>query len=157
MKTSSSTESEPIPLHLGAGIEAITAAEQEMGIKFPDLLKMIWQVSNGLELPGGWQIYPVFDPANPRKTCNSIVYENTPGKGRWEYMSGDLIAIAGNGTGNHLVLRIESGTLLPDILVWDHERNKTKAWGKTLDDILKKAQARVIAIQKARAKSLRGK
>jgi len=45
----------------------------------------------------------VFDIANPRKTSNHIVYENT--KARWEYMHEDLISIAAGDTGNQLVLQ----------------------------------------------------
>jgi hypothetical protein len=141
-------------LKLGADIEAINAAEQQLGVTFPGVLKEIWQLSNGLEIPGGWVFFPVFDPSNPRKTCNSIVHENKP-EVRFDYMSDDLIAIAGNGTGNVLALKAESGALLPDVLVWDHELNRTRKWGRTLADILSKAAARVVAIERARAKSIR--
>lgn len=140
---------------LGVDLEAITAAEKELGVLFPDTLKAIWQVSNGIELPGGWIVYPIFDPSNPRKTCNSVVYENTPDKGRWPYMADELIAIASNDCGNQLVLRAEAGQLLPDIFVWNHERNSIKRCSKTLDYILAKAEARVAAIEEARVRSRR--
>lgn len=140
---------------LGAPLEAIIAAEQELGVIFPETLKAVWQVSNGLELPGGWIMYPIFDPANPRRTCNSIVYENAQDKGRWSYIADDLIAIADNIWGNKLVLRSEAGRLSTEILVWNHERNSTKKWGKTLEYILAKAEARVAAVKEARARSIR--
>jgi hypothetical protein len=141
-------------LTLGADSEAIDSAEQKLGITLPSLLKETWELSNGLELPGGWILFPVFDPTNPRKTCSNIVHENKP-EVRFDYMPDDLVAIAGNGTGNLLVLRAESGALLPDVLVWNHETNKTRTWGRTLADILSKAAARVLSIERARAKSIR--
>ena len=144
------------PANIGASLEAIKSAEKELGVLFPDELKWIWQVANGLDLPNGWHMHPVFDPSNPKKTCNSIVYENAPGKGRWGYMPDNLISIANNGTGNQLVLTIVDGCLAPDVLVWNHSRNATKSWGKTLDYILKQAEAKIELITKARAKSLHG-
>ncbi|MHB1455953.1 MAG: SMI1/KNR4 family protein [Armatimonadota bacterium] len=144
------------PINLGASIDAIKTAEQELGIEFPGTLKEIWLTKNGgLEIPPDWEIYPVFDPLNPRKTANSIVYENTPGKGRWGFdvMPADLIAIGANGTGNHLVLRVANGLVLPEIMNWNHETGKVRKWSRSLDHILVIAKTHVVIIEKARVKA----
>jgi hypothetical protein len=43
-------------------------AEKQLGIRLPDDLKAVWRISNDLEYPQDWRVYPVFDPANPRKS-----------------------------------------------------------------------------------------
>jgi dipeptidyl aminopeptidase/acylaminoacyl peptidase len=117
-----------------------------MGFLFPEGLKAVWRMSNGLDLPGGWRLFPVFDPAEPRKTCNHIGYENT--KGRWSYMDQSLISIAGGDTGNQLVLKRNDAVVESAIYLWDHETNKVRPWGKGFDYILSKAEARVLKIEK---------
>ena len=128
-------------MKLGTESKNIVLAERQLEITFPDTLKDIWLVSNGLELPDDWRLYPVFDSANPRKTANHIVYENT--KARWDYMSPELISIAEDGSGNHLVLKKEDTILQPEIYVWDHETNEIERWPESLDDILMLAKRRV--------------
>ncbi|WP_336785007.1 SMI1/KNR4 family protein [Paenibacillus sp. MMO-177] len=138
--------SEVTSLNLGVTDEMIKAAAEELGVEFPEQLNEIWKVSNGLELPGGWRFYPVFDRSNPRKTSNHIVYENT--KARWDYMYEELISIASGDTGNQLVLKKSNSTLLfPDVYIWNHETNKIKKWSKSLDYIKEKAQKRIDNIE----------
>lgn len=139
-------------LNLGVSEEMIQEAAAELGVEFPEQLKEIWKIANGLELPGGWVFHPVFDHSNPRKTSNHIVYENT--KGRWEYMHEDLISIAAGDTGNQLVLqKTSSGLLNSDVYIWNHETNKIKKWSKSLEFIIQKAHNRIenikLQIQKA--------
>ena len=138
---------------LGASDELILNAETEMSLRFPAGLKNVLRVSNGLDLPGGWRFLPVFDPAEPRKTCSHIGYENS--KGRWSYMSDSLVTIATGDTGNQLVLLREADGLSDQILLWDHETNKTRKWGKDFTYLLQKAQARCDKINKQFARSMR--
>ena len=143
---------------LGVSEEMMKAAAEELGVEFPEQLKEIWKVSNGLELPGGWIFHPVFDISNPRKTSNHIVYENT--QARWEYMHDDLISIAAGDTGNQLVLqKTRSGLLSPDVYLWNHETNKIKKWSRSLDFIKEKAQKRIenikLQIQRAAKRKAR--
>jgi wobble nucleotide-excising tRNase len=132
-------------MKLGTESNNIDAAESQLKVAFPDTLKDIWLVSNGLELPDDWRLYPVFDSSNPRKTANHIVYENT--KARWDYMSNDLVSIAEDGSGNHLVLKKHGGVLLPEIHIWDHETNEVERWSQSLDDILILSKKRVEDIE----------
>jgi hypothetical protein len=137
--------------NLGTTNENIAKAEAKLKTKFPDGLKQIWQISNGLELVGGWRFFPVFDPKEPRKTCNDIVYENT--KARWSYMDENLIAIAGGDTGNQLVLKKTENKLDSVVYLWNHETNKIKKWGKDLSYILSKAKNRIGKIERQILKS----
>lgn len=132
-------------MNLGTTKEDIELAERELTVAFPEVLKAVWFISNGLELAGEWRLYPVFDSANPRKTANHIVYENT--KGRWGYMPAEFLSIAENGTGNQLVLKNEQGILKPEIYVWNHETNRIEKWIRTLEDVLKAAKERIEKIE----------
>lgn len=132
-------------MKLGTESKNIDEAERQLNVAFPDTLKNIWLLSNGLELLGDWRLYPVFDPSNPRRTANHIVYENI--KGCWDYMLLDLVSIAEDGCGNHLVLKKEDRILLPEVYMWDHETNDIERWSTSLDDILMLAKERVEDIE----------
>jgi hypothetical protein len=134
-------------MQLGTTPEAIAETEREMGMVFPDILKQLWLVSNGLELPGGWQVFPIFDAANPRKTSNHIKYENAPGR-RWDSMDASLVVIARGDTGNCLVLRNKDGIMDETVYHWDHERSTARKWSKSLAYILDTARSRVAKIEK---------
>ena len=133
-------------LNLGTANQNIEEAERQLAVKFPEDLRAIYSISNGLELPPDWTLYSVFDPTNPRKSSNHIVYENT--KGRWSYMAADFTCIADNSTGNQLVLKKEGEVMSSEILIWDHETNKTRKWSKSFDYILSMAKKRVERIEK---------
>ncbi len=141
------------PSNLGTGPENIDAAEKTLAVRFPRQLRDIWLVLNGMELPGSWRFLPVFDPGNPRKTSNDIVYENT--KGRWPTMGEDLVSIAVNDYGDQLVLPKTGVALLAEVRVWDHETSRTRKWSKSLDYILEQARRRLEKIARAREKGQR--
>ena len=129
---------------IGTSIESVKNAEVKLGVTFPEELVQIWIISNGLELPEGWQLFPVFDLTNPRKTSNDIVYENT--KGRWPTMDNNLISIAAGDTGNQLVLQRVDNIINNTVLLWDHENRETTPWDKELKDILEIAKERAANI-----------
>lgn len=139
--------------NLGISTEHIASAATRLGVQFPDELTTIWTVSNGLELAGGWRFLPVFDPAEPRKTCSDIVYENT--KGRWSYMPDNLVVIATGDTGNCLVLAKNDDSLNPQVLLWDHETNRTRRWSRTLIQVLEVARKRFARINRQIERSTR--
>lgn len=116
-------------MNLGATDDLILRAESKMGFCFPDGLKLVWRKSNGLELPGGWHLHPVFDPNEPRKTCSHIVSENS--HSRWSYMAKDLISIASGDTGNQLVLESDGVHLGETILLWNTRRAEPENGAKT--------------------------
>jgi hypothetical protein len=100
----------------------------ELGIRFPDALRDAWKICNCNEAAGGWRIFPVFDPTNPRKTCNSVTHENLKGAWGQAVRAEGLVCIADNGTGNQLVLKIVSGQAGPDVFHWHHETGKLQRW-----------------------------
>jgi hypothetical protein len=140
-----------ISVKLGAPVEAVEKAAGELDVVFPTGLVEVWKVSNGLELPDEWRIYPVFDVKEPRKSAGHIVYENA--HGRSEAMDAGLVIIAGDGSGDSLVLRKAGKVLEPDIYVWDHETRKVRAWGRDWEFVLKKAKERVAEIEKQMAQA----
>lgn len=113
---------------LGVTGEMIAAAESELGVRFPDELRAAWKLHNCNELRGGWRIFPVFDPANPGKTCGSVVHENLKGAWGREAMAEGLVSIADNGTGNQLVLKVVSGRAEAQACHWHHETRRLTPW-----------------------------
>ncbi|MBB6085674.1 SMI1/KNR4 family protein [Wenzhouxiangella marina] len=132
--------------------ELILRAEMELGVSFPPELKAIWLAHNCNELPGGWRVYPVFDPSNPRKTAGSITYENLRGAWGRHIRSLGLIAIASNGTGNHLVARVVDGAAEPQIFHWHHETERLTHWKPGLASIMKSAIKSAEAIDRLKRK-----
>ena len=170
-------------IELGVGIEEIEEAEKLLQIKFPGKLltfslpktdmvvnistivlwsivglveqssiKEIWQVSNGLEV-GEWRLFPIFSKKNPKKSWGHVVEENT--NNRWEYRPKDLIAIAVDGSGDNLVLKIENGNASEIIYHWDHETNKASPSKQKLSNILALANKRVEKIKKQMEKNIK--
>lgn len=106
----------------------IRGTEAELGIRFPEELRDTWKTYNCNEMRGGWRIFPIFDPANPRKTCESVGRENLKGAWGREVMSQGLVSIADNGTGNQLVLKVVAGQAGADVFLWHHETHKLAPW-----------------------------
>ena len=124
----------------GVGDPLIHAAEVELGIEFPTELHEIWKTYNCNDLPGGWRLFPVFDPSNPRKTAGSITYENLKGVWGIHVMESRLISIADNGTGDQLVLKVVSAKAGSEIFRWDHETEKLTRWKPGFESILRIAK-----------------
>jgi hypothetical protein len=113
---------------LGATEEMIASAEAELGFRFPDQLREAWKRYNCNETSSGWRIFPIFDPANPRKTCGSVTYENIQGVWGRRVMAEGLVSIADNGTGNQLVLKVASGQAGDQVFSWHHQTHKLSRW-----------------------------
>ena len=118
-------DSEPA---LGVTEELIAAAEAELGIRFPEALRETWKIYNRNEMGSGWRVFPIFDAANPRKTCGSIAYENLKGVWGQRVMSQSLVSIADNDTGNQLVLKVNSGLAGDIVFHWHHATEKLTIW-----------------------------
>ncbi|EJE54515.1 putative glucan synthasis protein [Acidovorax sp. CF316] len=136
---------------LGVSEEMIATAESELGLRFPEELRNAWKQYNCNELRGGWRVFPVFDPANPRKTCGSVTYENLKGAWGQEVMAQDLVSIADNGTGNQLVLKVTSGLAEAQVYHWSHETRKLTPWKPGIASIhaaAGRSRANVLRLQK---------
>ena len=139
------------PPILGIQSSEIDKAEAELSVRFPPLLREAWETYNVVELRGGWRVFPIFDKRSPRKTCGSIVYENT--RGAWkELQPDDTLAIADNGTGNQLVLKVENGKAGESVYHWNHETGRLRKWQPGIESILKEARRSRISVERLQAK-----
>ncbi|WP_374605038.1 SMI1/KNR4 family protein [Arenimonas sp.] len=135
---------------LGATEEGIAEAEAALGFRFAEDLREAWKQYNCIELRGGWRVFPIFDPANPRKTCTSISFENLKGAWGQEVMAEGLVTIADNGTGNQLVLKVDAGQAGDQVFHWHHETHRLSPWKPGLASIraaAEKARKQVLEIQ----------
>jgi hypothetical protein len=141
----------PLP-RINAPEALVLAAESELGIRLPDALKAAWLHCNCNELRGGWRIFPVFDPANPRRTCNSIVYENLKAPWGQRVRALGLLTIGDNGTGNQLVLKVEHGVASPEVFHWQHETERLTTWQPGLLSIVESARRSAENVARLRTK-----
>lgn len=137
--------------------DLLHSAETELGVVFPEELKAIWRVNNCNELPGGWIFFPVFDPSSLRKTAGAITYENLRGAWGRRIRELGLIALASNGTGNHLVARVVDGNVEPHVFHWHHETERLTHWKPGLESVLRAAMKSAAAIERIRARFPRDK
>ena len=140
-----------------ASDELIRKAEAELGVTFPEELKSIWLTHNCNELSGGWTFYPIFDPANPRKTAGAITYENLRGVWGKHIRELGLLALASNGTGNHLVARVVDNHVESEILHWHHETGRLTHWKPGISAVIKSAQKSADSLEKIRARFVQNK
>jgi cell wall assembly regulator SMI1 len=142
-------------IDIAAPQNLIAQAEEQLGILLPEGLKRIWCISNGLEYPQDWRIYPVFNPKNTRKSWGHIVEENT--RRQDEYIQENLLKIAGDSYGNHLVLVVQDGKAGEQIYHWNHETSKLRKSPITFEKILAKAKRRYEKIEKQIQRNMRKK
>lgn len=108
-------------------IQYVERAAKRLGLRFPSAYVDFLLHSNGGDLSADddeWQLYPVFDDTDRKRaarTCNDVVHETNEAR-VWSKFPQDAVAIAGNGTGDQLLLRCDSnGKLSSAIFRWDHE------------------------------------
>lgn len=74
-----------------------------------------------------WQLHPIRDKSEKKRlqrTANDVVRETKAMKD-WEGWPTSAICIAGNGTGDALVVLINANTCEPAIPRWNHETGQT--------------------------------
>jgi len=117
------------------GVEesAISETEQKLNIRFPDQYVQLFKLANGPEV-GEWTLFPIKDPKNMKKTWDDVVRQNE------EVLDGEisenLIAIAEDGTGDYLCLKVEDGKAGDPIYLWLHESDETEEIALTLKDFI---------------------
>lgn len=142
-------------IDIAAPNQCIAQAEEQLGILLPEGLKAIWRLSNGLDYPQDWRIYPVFNPQNTRKSWGHIVEENT--RRSYDYIQENLVKIAGDSYGNHLVLVVQDGKAGEQIYHWNHETSTLRKSPINFEKILVKAQRRYEKIEKQIQRSIKKK
>ncbi|ASY75774.1 SMI1/KNR4 family protein [Pectobacterium polaris] len=114
---------------IGTSIEAIQAAERDLGRKLPLSFSDWLLVNNGRAL-GALTIFPVFDSRDPRKTWESIVRHFKEGWQAWLSNFSDttqdfstLLPFAECGTGDYYCFdyAVLGKAREPIIVLWSHE------------------------------------
>jgi hypothetical protein len=103
--------------------EFLRNAEQALGVPLPPALRDRLLRDNGGEVEAAddvWQLFPVQDTTDRKRlsrTANHIVRETAEAR-KWRGFPAAAIAIASNGSGDHLIVDPARG---PTVLLWDHE------------------------------------
>ena len=130
----------PFPIEL----TYIKKTEDELGVWFPDDFKAKMMQENGGELSteeDDWQLYPFFDQSDKKRmsrTCNHIGLETKQAQA-WRNFPINAIAIASNGSGDHLILLPEAGNekqLSEVIYAWWHEEGIPKKVADSIEDLV---------------------
>ncbi|MFV0293744.1 MAG: SMI1/KNR4 family protein [Paracoccus sp. (in: a-proteobacteria)] len=146
----------PFPIDL----KYIEETEKELGLIFPDIFKAKMKKENGGEIEtenDNWQIIPFFDKSDKKRisrTSNHIVLETKQIR-NWSNFPTDGIAIASNGSGDHLVLlpTKENNKILSDeIYSWYHEIGTTEKVADNITELILPITKPVIKKQDKRQK-----
>lgn len=121
------------------GVEesAIRDAEQKLNVCFPDQYVQLFKLANAPDI-GEWILFPIKDTKNLKKTWDDVVRQNK--EVLTDVISENLLAIAGDGTGDYLCLKVEDGKANDPIFLWLHETNETEELAPTLKDFIIIAQ-----------------
>lgn len=122
----------------------IAQTEDELGVLFPTRFKAKMIQENGGELStkeDDWQLYPFFDRSDKKRmsrTCNHIGLETKQAK-EWRNFPAHAIAIASNGSGDHLILLPENDNekqLSEVIYAWWHEEGIPNKIADSIEDLV---------------------
>jgi hypothetical protein len=109
----------------------VVAAEQALGASLPSSYRQAMLRSNGgeLEVDGdAWFQYPIADTSDRKRlsrTANHIILE-TRNCGAGPQFPEGALAIAGNGSGDHLVFLRQGGVFGPAVFAWSHETGEVR-------------------------------
>lgn len=117
------------------GVEesVIRETEQKLNIRFPNQYVQLFKLANGSEV-GEWTLFPIKDPKNMKKTWDDVVRQNEEVLD--DEISENLIAIAEDGTGDYLCLKVKDGKAKDPIFLWLHESDETEELAPTLKDFI---------------------
>jgi cell wall assembly regulator SMI1 len=121
-------------------ISFIQRAETELGVQLPQSFRARLLIENGGEvdaLESSWELNPVFDTSDikrTKRTANHIVIETAEAR-KWPGFHSKAVAIASDGSGNHLIfLPNDAGTGLQDaVFVWWHEKAEIERVAESFD------------------------
>lgn len=117
----------------GVAEAAIRETEQKLGVRFPDQYVQLFRLANGPEI-GEWILFPIKDPDNMQKNWDDVVRQNEEA---WDREFPDnLLAIAEDGTGDYLCLKVEGEQAADSIYLWLHETDETEELAPTLKDFI---------------------
>ncbi len=100
--------------------------EEEIGAVLPESYRNAMKKCNGGTVEAWddmWELFPIFDQTSRKhisRTCNHIIKE-TKSAQEWATYHENAYAIAGNGTGDLLVIFREGSVFEPQVFLWCHE------------------------------------
>jgi hypothetical protein len=113
----------------------IVETEQHLGRKLPAWYRDRMMKDNGGEYMACddcWDLYPIFNKMSPKlmsRTCNHVIKETESAKEFPDFPK-DALAIAGNGTGDQLILLpINDKDFHETVNIWYHDSGEYEiAW-----------------------------
>ena len=123
----------------------VALAETELKCKLPPECRTWVLENNGGELQAAdddWQIFPVFDDSDRRKTARSashIVHETAMAR-EWRGFPAEGVAFGANGEGDLLVFfprESDLGELAPEVYFWSHENCTCTCIASSLSELIK--------------------
>ncbi|HEX5772747.1 MAG TPA: SMI1/KNR4 family protein [Geomobilimonas sp.] len=115
---------QPMPFPLDE--KELQKTEQEIGAVLPESYRNAMMKCNGGTVEvwdDTWELFPIFDQTSRKhisRTCNHILKE-TKSAQEWATYHENAYAIAGNGSGDLLVIFRGGRIFEPQIFVWSHE------------------------------------
>ncbi len=104
----------------------IVEAEMQLNARLPMSYKNSMLKNNGgtIKLKNDcWEQYPIFDKSDRKRisrTCNHIISETRSCEGFGDFPN-NAIAIAGNGSGDQLIIQLEDSVFSSAVYLWSHE------------------------------------
>ncbi|WP_455675849.1 SMI1/KNR4 family protein [Pradoshia sp.] len=112
----------------------IKAAEEQLGISFPEQYKELFKLTNTAQIDE-WTLFPIKDSKNIKRTWDDIVRQNQEMKD--DGMTDTLISIGEDGTGDKLCYRIVDGQVDNEIYIWNHETEEIEELASNLKEFIK--------------------
>lgn len=115
----------------GVDESAIRQAEQKLEVRFPQQYVELFQLANGPEV-GEWQLFPVQDSHNEKKTWDDVVRQNSEANN----VPKEFLVIGQDGTGDYVCFGVEGGQAKDAVLLWDHETEQVEKLAPSLKQFI---------------------
>jgi hypothetical protein len=120
----------------------VKRAEGLLGRRLPlgYVAKMCRDNGGDVDIDGEvWWLYPIFDDSDRKRvsrTCNDVVRETASAR-EWPGFPPNALAIAHNGSGDHLVFLFDTDTDRYDDAVhrWDHETREVNEVASAFEEL----------------------
>lgn len=120
--------------------DQLLKTEQELGAKLPFDYREAMKLENGGEATteeDDWELYPIKDTSDRKRlsrSCNHIIHETESCKGFGNFPD-NLLAIAGNGLGDQMVLMRDKEYFKNTVFLWLHETGELQELAPSFNEI----------------------
>ena len=120
----------------------ILQAESALGSRLPPSYRAAIAKANGGEVEAEhdtWQLHPLEDRTDRKRQARSSAHmlRETEHARTWRAFPLDAIAIASNGTGDHLVLRRHDNVFADTVYLWSHETGELARIADSIDELVR--------------------